>query len=75
MALAPSPPLPASGGGSRLSPRLKMGLHPTGMFDCRCNRFENTLPVGRNVMIVKAQNTKTFAGKVSISSGVALLVF
>jgi hypothetical protein len=45
------------------------------MFDGRCNRFENTLPVGRNVMIVKAQNTKTFAGKVSISSGVALLLF
>jgi hypothetical protein len=44
------------------------------LFDGRCNRFDNTLPVGRNVMIVEAQNTKTFAGKVSVSSGVALLL-
>src|SRR5262245_36670483 len=57
-------PSPACGGGLR-----------RGMFDGRCNRFENTLPVAHDVMIVEAQNTKTFANKVSISPGIALLLF
>jgi len=45
------------------------------MFDGRCNRFKNTLPVAHDVMIVEAQNTEAFAGKVSISPGIALLLF
>ncbi len=45
------------------------------MFDGRCNRFENTLPVAHDVMIVEAQNTEAFAGKISISPCIALLFF
>jgi hypothetical protein len=33
------------------------------------------LPIEHDVMIVEAQNAKAFAGKISISSGVALLLF
>jgi hypothetical protein len=45
------------------------------MFDGSCNRFQNALPVDHDVIVAEAQNAKAFAGKVSISAGVALLLF
>jgi len=45
------------------------------VFDGRCNRFENTLPVAHDLMIVEAQNTEASADKISISPCIALLFF
>jgi hypothetical protein len=44
------------------------------MPDGSCNRFENALSVGHDLLIVEAQNTKTFIGKIGISTSVALLL-
>jgi hypothetical protein len=38
------------------------------------NRFQNALPVGHDVIVVEAQNTKTFAGEKDITARVALLL-
>ena len=35
----------------------------------------NALPIDHDVIIVEAQNAKAFTGKISISAGVALLLF
>src|SRR5262249_53932966 len=61
-ALASPPPLAGEGQGG-------------GTFDGSCNRFQNALPVDHDVIIVEAQNTKAFVGKISISAGVAVLLF
>ncbi len=45
------------------------------MFDGRYNRFQNPLPVAHDVMIVEAQNTEAFAGKISFSPCIAQLFF
>jgi hypothetical protein len=57
-------PSPACGG------RVREGGEPDGS----CNRFENALSIGHDVVIVEAQNTKAFVGKVDISTSVALLL-
>src|ERR1700751_4465506 len=38
------------------------------------NRFENALTVSHDIVIVEAQNTKAFVGKISIPTSVALLL-
>jgi hypothetical protein len=45
-----------------------------GKADGSCNRFENALSVGHDIVIVEAQNTKAFVGEISISTSVALLL-
>src|SRR5262249_60521743 len=68
------------GGGRRsLAPAGRGGGGGGGgggdTFNGSCNRFQNALPIDHDVIIVEAQHAKAFAGKISISAGVAFLLF
>jgi hypothetical protein len=54
---------------------LRGRVREGGKLNGSCNRFENALPVSHNVVIVEAKNAKSLLGKISISAGIALLLF
>jgi hypothetical protein len=45
------------------------------VFNSCCDRFQNTLPIRHNVVIVEAQYPKSLAGQKGIPPRITLLVF